>query len=284
MGTSAHDHIACAAIERDGLLAAQLRRFPLFDSHFHIIDRRFPLTPNNGYLPDDLTCGDYLSQVSAYDVRGGAIVSGSFQAFDQTYLLDALKALGPGFVGVTQLPATVSDDEILELDQAGVRAVRFNLKRGGSEDVRHLEAMARRVYDLTGWHVELYVDARELGGLFEALAALPAVSIDHLGLAKEGFGTLLKLAERGVRVKATGFGRVDFDVPAALRQLHAVNPQALMFGTDLPSTRAPRPYRDEDFMLVAETLGDEAARAVFYDNAAEFYRVSQIICQHKVSS
>ncbi|MFZ2949730.1 MAG: amidohydrolase family protein [Desulfuromonadaceae bacterium] len=247
--------------------------FPLFDSHFHIIDHRFPLTPNNGYLPDDLTCGDYRAQMSAYDLRGGAFVSGSFQAFDQSYLLDALHTLGPLFVGVTQLPATVTDQEILDLDGAGVRAVRFNLKRGGSEDVRYLDAMARRVHELAGWHVELYVDSRELDGLFGTLVELPAVSIDHLGLAREGFGTLLKLAERGVRVKATGFGRVDFDVPTALRELYAANPAALMFGTDLPSTRAPRPYRHDDFLLVAETLGDEAARAVFYDNAAEFYRV-----------
>jgi predicted TIM-barrel fold metal-dependent hydrolase len=251
---------------------ARLKRFPLFDSHFHIIDRRFPLTPNNGYLPDDLTCGDYRAQTAQYDLRGGVIVSGSFQAFDQSYLLDALHTLGPQFVGVTQLPATVSDQEILDLDGTGVRAVRFNLKRGGSEDVRHLDAMARRVHELAGWHVELYVDSRELDGLFATLVSLPACSIDHLGLARDGFGTLLRLAEKGVRVKATGFSRVDFDVATALQQLNAVNPKALMFGSDLPSTRAPRPYRDEDFLLVAETLGDEAARAVFRDNAAEFYR------------
>ena len=247
--------------------------FPLFDSHFHIIDRRFPLIPNNGYLPDDLTCSDYRAQMAHYDLRGGAVVSGSFQSFDQSYLLDALHTLGPLFVGVTQLPATVSDQEIMDLDGAGVRAVRFNLKRGGSEDVRHLDAMARRVHELAGWHVELYVDSRELGGLFDTLASLPAVSIDHLGLLREGFGTVLMLAERGVRVKATGSGRVDFDIPTALRELYAANPKALMFGTDLPSTRAPRPYADSDFLLVAETLGDKAARAVFYDNAAEFYRV-----------
>ena len=212
--------------------------------------------------------------MAQYDLRGGAIVSGSFQAFDQSYLLDALHTFGPGFVGVTQLPATVSDNEILELDRAGVRAVRFNFKRGGSEDVRHLDTMARRVQEMVGWHVELYVDSRELEGLFGTLAALPAVSIDHLGLVREGFGTLLKLAERGVRVKATGFGRVDFDVPTALRELYAANPHALMFGTDLPSTRAPRPYHNEDYILVTDTLGDEAARAVFFDNAADFYRVS----------
>ncbi len=254
--------------------SSQLTQFPLFDSHFHIIDRRFPLTPNNGYLPDDFVCGDYRSQLSRYDLRGGAVVSGSFQAFDQSYLLDALKTLGPGFVGVTQLPATTPDAEILELDRGGVRAVRFNLKRGGSEDVRHLDTMARRVFDLAGWHVELYVDSRDLDGLFSTLAHLPAVSIDHLGLAQEGFGTLLKLAERGVRVKATGFGRVDFDAVNALSILHRANPRALMFGTDLPSTRAPRPYLDDDFLLVAGALGEAAARAVFYNNAAEFYRIS----------
>ena len=252
---------------------AQLTRFPLFDSHFHIIDHRFPLVPNNGYLPEDLTCADYRAQTTQYDLRGGAVVSGSFQAFDQSYLLDALHTLGPLFVGVTQLPASVSDQEILDLDGAGVRAVRFNLKRGGSEDVRHLETMARRVHELAGWHVELYVDSRELDGLFDTLVALPAVSIDHLGLAKEGFGTLLRLAERGVRVKGTGFGRVDFDVPTALRELYAANPGCLMFGTDLPSTRSPRPYCNRDYQLVVDTLGDEAARAVFYDNAAQYYRV-----------
>ncbi|MCM0080017.1 amidohydrolase family protein [Geomonas sp. Red32] len=245
---------------------------PVFDSHFHIIDRRFPLTPNQGYLPDDFTCEQYLARTSSFNLKGGAVVSGSFQALDQEYLVDALGKLGPGFVGVTQLPATVSDGELLRLDKAGVRAVRFNLKRGGSEGVEHLEQMARRVHELAGWHVELYVDSRDLGDLKETLAGLPAVSIDHLGLAKEGFGTLLWLVERGVRVKATGFGRVDFDVKSALKEICAANPAALMFGTDRPSTRAPRPYRDEDLTLVLDALGEEQGRKALYDNAVAFYR------------
>ncbi|MBI5485302.1 MAG: amidohydrolase family protein [Deltaproteobacteria bacterium] len=245
--------------------------FKLFDTHLHIIDNRFPLLPNNGYLPEIFTCDDYLERMKGYNLAGGAIVSGSFQAFDQGYLLDALKRLGPAFVGVTQLPATVSDDELLALNSAGVRAVRFNLKRGGSEEIRHLDSMARRVYELAGWHVELYVDSKELLALYETLAALPAVSIDHLGLSGEGFGTLLRLVERGAHVKATGFGRVDFDVKTALEALFAANPDALMFGSDLPSTRAPRPYTDDDFALIIETLGDERARKVLHDNAARFY-------------
>ncbi|WP_243688402.1 amidohydrolase family protein [Geotalea toluenoxydans] len=109
------------------------------------------------------TCEDYLARMKGYRLAGGAVVSGSFQAYDQSYLIDALKNLGPGFVGVTQLPASASDEELLRLNGAGVRAVRFNLKRGGSEDIRHLEKFARRVYDLARWHVELYVDAVSWG-------------------------------------------------------------------------------------------------------------------------
>lgn len=247
-----------------------------FDCHFHIIDKNFPVVPNQGFMPDAFTSENYLDRLKAVDLCGGAVVSGSFQAFDQTYLFHALKVLGPSFVGVTQVPQTVSDRDLQELDSAGVRAVRFNVRRGGSEDIHHLESMARRVHELVGWHSELYVDSADLADLFEALVSLPTVSIDHLGLSKAGFPTLLKLAEKGVRVKATGFGRVDFDVRPALTDLHAANPRALMFGTDLPSTRAPRPYLDDDYTLVLETLGEEKAANVFYKNAIEFYRPKEV--------
>ena len=247
-----------------------------FDCHFHIIDKNFPVVPNQGFMPDAFTSEDYLERLKAVDLCGGAVVSGSFQAFDQTYLFHALKVLGPSFVGVTQVPQAVSDQELRELNNAGVRAVRFNVKRGGSEQIHHLESMARRVHELVRWHIELYVDSTELADLFETLVSLPAVSIDHLGLSKAGFPTLLKLAEKGVRVKATGFGRVDFDVRSALTDLYAANPRSLMFGTDLPSTRAPRPYLDEDCTLVLETLGEEKAANVLYKNALEFYRPKKV--------
>jgi predicted TIM-barrel fold metal-dependent hydrolase len=227
-------------------------------------------------MPDAFTTEAYLDRLKAVDLCGGAVVSGSFQAFDQTYLFHALKVLGPSFVGVTQVPQAVSDQELRELNSAGVRAVRFNVKRGGSEEIHHLESMARRIHELVRWHIELYVDSTELADLFETLVSLPAVSIDHLGLSKAGFPTLLKLAEMGVRVKATGFGRVEFDVRSALTDLYAANPRSLMFGTDLPSTRAPRPYQDDDYTLVLETLGEEKAANVFYKNALEFYRPKKI--------
>jgi predicted TIM-barrel fold metal-dependent hydrolase len=249
--------------------------YPLFDSHFHIIDPCFPLVPNHGYLPDAFTCEAYLQRMQGYDLRGGAVVSGSFQAFDQGYLLKALHTLGKGFVGVTQIPADTPDAELHRLNEAGVRAVRFNLKRGGSESIHQLEYMAHRVYELFRWHVELYVDAATISEIKRTLAGLPAVSIDHLGLSRLGLADVSFLLEQGLRLKVCGFGRVDFDVARVLPSLYAINPEALMFGTDLPSTRAPIPYRDEDYLLVQRALQDDKAiQAVFFDNASRFYGLS----------
>lgn len=243
----------------------------LFDTHFHIIDPAHPLVENNGYLPEPFSVQDYRERVGNLSVAGGAVVSGSFQAFDQGYLLDALAQLGPDFVGVTQLPADTPDGRIRALDAAGVRAVRFNLRRGGSAGLADLDHFARRVHDLAGWHTELYVDSRELPELGQLLGCLPAASIDHLGLHRDGLPALLRLVEAGVKVKATGFGRIDLDPVAAMQAIVSVDPTALMVGTDLPSTRARRPFGDHDLDIIAQAVGPEHVEAVFRGNAEAFY-------------
>ncbi len=244
----------------------------VFDAHLHIVDPRFPLVPNDGYLPPEFTVADYRRRVHDLGVCGGAVVSGSFQAFDQACLIEALRSLPGDFVGVTQIPADTPDRRITELDRLGIRAVRFNVRRGGSASIDDLAALARRVHDLAGWHAELYIDSRDLDALAPTLAGLPAVSVDHLGLSAAGLPALLRLVESGARVKATGFGRADLDPVTAMRAVLDVDPHALMFGTDLPSTRAPRPFRDDDLDLVAEAAGEQLAD-VLWHNAARFYRL-----------
>ncbi|RFS21358.1 2-pyrone-4,6-dicarboxylate hydrolase [Chitinophaga silvatica] len=247
---------------------------PIFDSHLHIIDDQFPLQSNQGYLPPKFTVTDYKQQTANLNIKGGAIVSGSFQGFDQEYLKAALTELGSGFVGVTQIPASTSDEEILALDKAGVRGVRFNIQRGGSESIIYLEQLAQRVYDLAKWHVELYVDSRQLPALFTTLQKLPVVVIDHLGLSKAGFKHLLQLVEKGAYVKATGFSRCDFDVLPAMRQITAINQGALIFGTDLPSTRAPKPFSEKDLQLILDSFPTSLAEKICWENAAKLYKLA----------
>ncbi len=243
----------------------------IFDAHFHIIDFNFPIIENQGYTPPSYVVEDYQKDTVSLQIAGGAIVSGSFQGFDQAYLLKALKQLGPTFCGVTQLPNTVTDDEIVHLHNNGVRALRFNSRRGGSEDLSQLETFARRVYDLVGWHSELYIDAKEIPEIASTIEALPAISIDHLGLSEEGLPHLLKLVDKGVRVKATGFGRVELDVKHALQAIYNANPDALMFGTDCPSTRAKRPFNYGDVELIQQLFDQQAADKILYKNALQWY-------------
>ena len=243
----------------------------LFDCHFHIIEKEFPLQANNGYIPDEFTIENYYERLRDYSIQGGAVVSGSFQGFDQTYLTSTLERMGPGFVGVTQLPATATDEEILDLDRHGVKAVRFNLNRGGSAGSEDLVPLANRVYDLAGWHVELYLGADSLISLKDKIPGLPKVAIDHLGISDTNLEILLSLLRDGLAIKATGFGRLDLNVSDTLRKIHEVSSNVLMFGTDLPSTRAPRVYSDEDFYRVIEVLGEHEAEKVFSKNALNFY-------------
>ena len=250
-----------------------IHEFPIFDSHFHIIDPRFPLIENTGYSPPQFTVHQYLTRLRKYTLTGGVVVSGSFQGFDQSYLLETLKLLGSNYVGVTQLPVSVTDDEIIELNKKGVRAVRFNLKRGGSENIEHIKSMAERIHEIAGWHIELYVDSGELGGIYELLCGLPAISIDHLGLSKAGLPTLKKLVANGAYVKATGFSRIDFNPVGAIKELNEINPNAVMFGTDLPSTRAPIAYSDLDLRLLLEAFDQASIDKLLTTNARKFYKL-----------
>ncbi len=153
---------------------------PVFDAHVHIIDPRFPLVENHGYLPEPFTVADYRARIASLkglSVDGGAVVTASYQGNDQEYLKAALSELGEGWVGVTALPLDATDEDIVALDALGVRAVRFNLRRGAT-DLRLLADLANRAFDLVGWHAEFYVDATLLLSLEPVFAKLPAVSID----------------------------------------------------------------------------------------------------------
>jgi predicted TIM-barrel fold metal-dependent hydrolase len=243
----------------------------IFDSHFHIYDKQFPISSNQGFIPEEFTCDDYKKQTQDMNIIGGTIVSSSFQRFDQTYLIAALKKMGPGFVGVTQLPVSTGNEELQRLHRAGIRGVRFNFRRGLSSNMDGLESFAKRIYERFKWHVELYIDSKELQGLFDQILRFPAVVVDHLGLSKTGFPVLLKLIEQGVKVKASGFGRVNFDSVEAIGKLMAIDPQSVIFGTDLPSTRAPRPFQKQDIETIAHTFDEQAACNILYKNALSFY-------------
>lgn len=261
---------ALATMALAPLRAAERR---IFDSHCHIIDHAFPIVPNQGYTPPHFPLDAYLTQTRPLGVTAGAIVSGSFHGFDQSYLKATLPKLGPSWVGVTQVPNDIPDAEIAQLAGIGVRALRFNMFRGRIDSVDDLVALATRAHAAGRWHAEIYADAAALRPHVDRLAKLPQIVIDHLGMTEAGLPVVLDLVAAGAKIKATGFGRVKMDVPKALERIAAQSPDALVFGTDLPSTRAERPFQPDDIALVERVLGPDLARKAFWSNALALYRV-----------
>ena len=180
----------------------------IFDSHFHIINPKFPLVENNGYLPPNFTVENYRKEVKDFEIVGGAIVSGSFQKFDQEYLLDSLKTFGKNYFGVANIPIGMKKSELEKLNESNIRAVRFNLKRGGSESLGNMVELSNKLYDCYGWHTELYVDSKDLKELKIILEKIPKFSIDHLGLSQSGLIDLYYWADKGVRCNALSPGGV----------------------------------------------------------------------------
>ncbi|WP_166332674.1 amidohydrolase family protein [Sphingobacterium chungjuense] len=68
-------------------------------------------------MPPEFVATDYIQEISTYELVGGAVVFGSFQAFDQDYLIDALSMLGDVFVGVANIPNTMSARELTQSDK-----------------------------------------------------------------------------------------------------------------------------------------------------------------------
>lgn len=102
---------------------------------------------------------------------------------------------------------------------------------------------------------------------------MPKVSIDHLGLTADGLKHLYHLVEHGTHIKATGFMRVGFAPLAVMQQIHHINPYALMFGTDLPGTRAKRQFNQNDITLIEDNFSASDSKRILCDNALEFYRL-----------
>ena len=262
----------------------------IIDSHFHIIGAR-DLRPDRAFAPPPFTVDRYLQLTDRMAdaarwsrVAGGVVFGGSLQTREET-LAEALEELeleaqsrgfaredGRNFVGVITGTTELGSDRILALDAKGIRGIRFNLLKGQEIAVGDLEALARKVHDLAGWTTDVNVDIAARPDVADVLPELPAAAVNHLGMSEQGIDRVAELAGAGVRVKASGFGRLDFPVAEALDRIHAVNPRALMFGTDLPGTHAPRRFDRSDVDVILDVLGEWEMPRVMRDNALAFYK------------
>jgi len=266
------------------------------DTHVHVFEPGYALSPARGYTPPHSTLADLkhlhatlgidrvvFTQPSVYGTDNSAILNGS----------DSLNRETPDRArSVVAVDLGISEKELSRLDARGARGVRLNLDNKGGmpielRDIPNLEARIKPFR----WHLEFLFPGKDILELMPVFKSLKTpLSIAHFayqpataGIDAPGFKALLDLMRnQNTWMKISGANRVSRgdlppydDVKPMAHALIAAAPERIMWGTDWPH---PNKYavNPNDGDLV-DALGDWVAdkammQKIMVDTPAAFYR------------
>src|SRR5262252_8848678 len=155
------------------------------DAHCHVFGpgEQFPFAPERKYTPCDASKQQLFALRDHLGFARNVIVQSTCHGADNRAMIDACRASGGRARGVATVRSDVTDRQLSDLHDAGVRGVRFNfLKRLVDFTPRdELAEIARRIQPL-GWHVVVYFESRDLPQLLDFFTELPTtVVVDHMG-------------------------------------------------------------------------------------------------------
>ena len=266
------------------------------DTHVHVFAPGYPLSPGRGYTPPHSTLADLEHLHATLGIERVVFTQPSVYGIDNSAILDAMAALNARTPdrarSVVALDLGFKDQQIQELDAAGVRGIRLNMdnKGGMPIGIGEIPELAARIRPF-GWHLEFLFPGKDILELMPVFRALRVpVSIAHFayqpasaGVKAPGFQALLELVGRGnAWIKISGANRVSAtdlppydDVKPMAQALIEAAPQRIMWGTDWPH---PNKYlvnpNDGDLVdALGDWVTDDAMRRrIMVDNPAAFYR------------
>ncbi|KAL3456170.1 hypothetical protein BJX64DRAFT_296885 [Aspergillus heterothallicus] len=247
-----------------------------FDTHVHVFDPAIgPYATGRAYTPEDAPIDALLAfnKSISRDGTGGKIVlvQPSPYGTDCTVLMRCLRELrakqrcSAYAIAVVDLQS-ITDGELEEMHEAGVRGIRLNFQADGKGlDVMRLRETlyhaAERIRHLPGWMIQLFVPGWVWDSLFDCISTLPvSVIADHLGgmkgasklpshlaedsLSQPGFTSLIALAQQSkVIVKISGLYRASErttsfygDTQPIIQAFARHIPDQCIWGSDWPHT------------------------------------------------
>ncbi|KAK6066374.1 tim barrel metal-dependent hydrolase [Seiridium cupressi] len=155
------------------------------DSHCHVFGpgEKFPYAPERKYTPCDASREQLFALRDHLGFTRNVIVQATCHGSDNRALMDACIASQGRARGIATVKRSVTDAELRELHDAGVRGVRFNfVKRLVDFTPKdELQEIAGRISKL-GWHVVVYFEAQDLPELWDFFSGIPTtVVVDHMG-------------------------------------------------------------------------------------------------------
>lgn len=250
------------------------------DAHCHVFGPgdTFPYALERKYTPSDATA-EMLADLHdhlGFDRR--VLVQASCHGTDNRAMVDMMQRYPDTTRGVAVVKPDISEADLQDLHDAGVRGVRFNfLKRlvdpgplGPRKD------LAKRIAG-RGWHVVVYFEAQDLEDLTPFLTDLPCpVVIDHMGrpdvaagVDAPGFSAFRTLMENekfyvkcGCPERLTIAGPPYGDVAPFAKTLIADTPDRVLWGTDWPHPNMKSHAPDDGLLtdLIPEIAPSTEAR------------------------
>ncbi len=100
--------------------------FPLgaCDTHMHVYDSRYPVSPLSLLRPPDATVDEYRKVQSALGLQRVVVVQPTTYGLDNSCLLDAVAQLGGEARAIVVVDDAVTDLDLEHLDASRVFAVR----------------------------------------------------------------------------------------------------------------------------------------------------------------
>jgi predicted TIM-barrel fold metal-dependent hydrolase len=263
------------------------------DCHHHIIDGRFRAIAGAALTPPDALISDYRALQGRIGTTRNVVVQPSTYGVDNRLLMETLAAFGQKTTrGIAVVDTSVTDVELKQLDEAGVRGIRFNLAPAGTTTLDMVRPLARRIAPL-GWHVQIHAPADTLFAAKATWIDLPVpIAFDHLGripmpagISHPTYAMICDLLHRGKAwVKLSGLSQDSKVGPPSYSDTVQVAKayvkearERMVWGSNWPHpSEQSRNAIPDDALLIdrlADCAPDDAVRTrILVDNAAELYQ------------
>jgi len=264
------------------------------DAHCHVFGpgNEFPFAPERKYTPCDAGKDQLFRLRDHLGVSRNVIVQATCHGADNSAMVDALVSSKGRARGVATVRPDVSDAQLHELHEAGVRGVRFNYvpRLVDPQPDEYYHRIVEKISPL-GWHIVIYFEASDLARRWDFFTSLRTiVVVDHMGrpdVSQPVDGEEFELFTRLVRehdnfwVKATCPERLSLSGPPAYddvvpfaRRVVEEFPDRVLWGTDWPHPNLKDHMPDDatlvDYVPRIATTPD-LQRRLLVDNPTRLY-------------
>ncbi|HEY5135464.1 MAG TPA: amidohydrolase family protein [Candidatus Nanopelagicales bacterium] len=264
------------------------------DAHCHVFGPgdEFPFAPERKYTPCDASKDQLWALRDFLGFDRNVVVQATCHGADNGAMVDALRHSGGRARGVATIRPSVTEGELRDMHDAGVRGVRFNFVKRlvDPKPDAYYRALVERIAPL-GWHVVVYFEAPDLAERWNLFTSFGVpVVVDHMGRPEVGkavdgedFGQFLRFMDSSADVwsKVSCPERLSVAGPPTYSDVHPFArtivhrySDRVLWGTDWPHPNMTSHMPDDGLLVdviphIAPT--EELQQALLVDNPTRLY-------------